>query len=144
MKIALIIGKIDRGTIKTCLQTNQFSIKRKYLNTSVKNWESICVFLESDTEHKIVVLSKFSELDLIKMCHPQYEKVTHRLLSLLEKKKHVIFIYKNNLLGTFSFKEGFCHEFTSNSIMDDIVDDYPDFGSSVFNSKMNSNPEIPF
>ncbi len=102
-KIALVLDNIDRGTISTSLQTNGYYRKLKLLNSSVKNWESICEFLEDDTENEIIVLAKFTEHTLFRMCLPEYREVVGRLLNLLKQKKHIIFIYKDNLIGNFSY-----------------------------------------
>jgi|GEM_PF-1762630 len=102
-KIALILDNIDRGTITTTLQTNGYYQKLKILNSSVKNWESICTILEEDIENKIIVLGKFTEYTLFKMCIPEYREVVERLIDLLKTKRHIIFIYKDNLLGNFSY-----------------------------------------
>lgn len=102
-KIALILDKIDRGTITTTLQTNGYFGRLKILNSSVKNWESICEILEDDVENEIIVLGKFTEHTLFRMCIPEYKDVVERLLLLLKQKKHIIFIYKDNLIGNFSY-----------------------------------------
>jgi len=102
-KIALILDNIDRGTITTTLQTNGYYRRLKLLNSSVKNWESICEILEGDVENEIIVLGKFTEYTLFKMCIPAYREVGRKLLDLLKTKKHIIFIYKDNLVGNFSY-----------------------------------------
>lgn len=73
------------------------------MKTSVENWISICKILEDDEENKIIVLGKFTENVLFKMCSPAYTIVVERFLELLKTKKHLIFIYKDNLLGNFSY-----------------------------------------
>jgi hypothetical protein len=102
-KTALILDNIDRGTITTTLQTNGYYRKLKLLNSSVKNWESICKFLEEDVENEIIVLGKFTEHTLFRMCTPQYRAVVEKLIGLLKNKKHIVFIYKDNLVGNFSY-----------------------------------------
>lgn len=102
-KTALVLDNIDRGTISTTLQTNGYYRKLKLLNSSVKNWVSICEFLEDDTDNKIIVLGKFTEHTLFRMCIPEYRPVVDRLLNLIKEKKHLIFIYKDNLVGNFSY-----------------------------------------
>ncbi|MCH2450946.1 MAG: hypothetical protein MK198_12485 [Gracilimonas sp.] len=102
-KIALILDNIDRGTITTTLQTNGYTRKLKLLNSSVNNWESICKILEKDTENEIIVLGKFTEHTLFRMCTPAYRVVVKRLLKLIATKKHILFIYKDNLIGNFSY-----------------------------------------
>ncbi|MBP4141897.1 hypothetical protein J3S90_08785 [Flavobacterium sp. P4023] len=102
-KTALILDKLDRGTIQTSLQTNKYYSTLKLLNSSVKNWESICQILESDIENEILVLGKFTENTLFRMCLPEYETVVIRLINLLKNKKHLIFIYKSNLQGNFNY-----------------------------------------
>lgn len=102
-KSALILDNLDRGTIQTTLQTNNYYKTQKLLNTSVKNWESICQILEDDVENEILILGKFTENALFRMCLPEYETVVKRLFNLLKDKKHIIFIYKSNLKGEFSY-----------------------------------------
>jgi len=102
-KLALVLDNIDRGTITTALQTNGYTRKLKLLNSSVNNWESICKILEKDTDNEIIVLGKFTEHIIFRMCIPAYRKVVDRLISLIAKKKHIIFIYKDNMMGNFSY-----------------------------------------
>lgn len=102
-KIALLLDNIDRGTITTTLQTNGYKRKLKLLNSSVKNWESICKLLEDDSNNEIIILGKFTEHTLFRMCTPQYRNVVGRLLNLIKERKHIIFIYKDNLMGNFSY-----------------------------------------
>lgn len=102
-KSALLLNNIDRGTIQTALQTNNYYRTVKLLNTSVKNWESICRILEKDVENEILVIGKFTENSLFRMCLPMYESVVKRLLNLIAKKRHLIFIYKSNLFGKFNY-----------------------------------------
>lgn len=102
-KSALILDKLDRGTILTSLQTNNYYQTLKLLNTSVKNWESICHILESDSENEILILGKFTENALFRMCLPEYKIVLSKMLNLLKNKKHLIFIYKSNLKGDFNY-----------------------------------------
>ncbi len=121
-KIALILDKIDRGTIQTSLQTNNYYRILKLLNSGVKNWESICKILEEDTKKEIIILGKFTEHSLFRMCLPDYRPVVSRLLDLIKERKHILFIYKDNLFGTFSYFEGVK---ISNSVFDiDNEDDY--------------------
>ncbi len=106
-KEALILDNIDRGTILTTLDTNNYFRRRKLLKSSVKNWISICKILEEDLNDSIVVIGKFTEHTLFKMCSPSYEPVVARLLELLKRKKHILFVYKENLLGNFSYFKTF-------------------------------------
>lgn len=102
-KNALILDSIDRGTIKTTLQANEYFFTGKLLNSSPQNWLSICKILERDKENKIIVLGKFTETVLFLMCSPNYLEVSKKLLTLIESKKHLIFIYKDNMLGNFNY-----------------------------------------
>lgn len=102
-KTALVLDNIDRGTITTALQTNGYIRKLKLLNSSVNNWISVCKILEDDISNEIIVLAKFTEHTLFRMCKPEYRNVVEKLLTLLAKKKHIIFIYKDNLIGNFSY-----------------------------------------
>ena len=102
-KIALILDNIDRGTIQTTLQTNGYQKKLKILNSSVKNWESICEFIDDNSNEDIIIIGKFTEHTLFRMCLPQYEKVVNDLIKRLTEVKHLIFIYKANVLGEFSY-----------------------------------------
>lgn len=106
-RTALLLDNIDRGAITTALQTNGYFRKLKLLNSGVSNWISICELLEADTENEIIVLSKFTEHTLFRMCLSSYREVVERLLNVLKQKKHIIFIYKDNLAGCFSYFKSF-------------------------------------
>lgn len=128
-KTALILDNIDRGTIQTSLQTNNYYRILKLLNSSVKNWISICKILEEDTEKEIIVIGKFTEHTLFRMCLPEYTVVVERLLNLIKERKHLLFIYKENLFGRFSY-------FEEVEINDDVfeIDNENDF---LYYSKRN-------
>ena len=102
-KKALLLNSIERGTIQTCLQTNNYESTLKLLNSSVSNWESICEILEANFDDKFIVLGKFTEYTLFKMCLSEYDFIVEKLIKLLKTKRHLIFIYKENLIGNFSY-----------------------------------------
>ena len=102
-KIALLLNHVDRGAVLTSLQANNYYRTLKLLNTSSKNWESICRILENDTENEILVLAKFTESALFRMCLPEYLSIAKRMFELIKSKRHLIFIYKSNLYGEFSY-----------------------------------------
>ena len=102
MKKALILERLDRGTILTSLQSCSYSDQLKILKSSVDNWESICKILEDDEKDELIVLAKFTEYVLFLFCLPQYKEVSSRLMKALKRKKHAIFIYHNNFVGEFS------------------------------------------
>lgn len=102
-KTVLILDNVDRGTIQTSLQTNNYFRIHKLLNSSVKNWISMCKILEKDVDNEIVVIAKFTEHTLFKMCSPDYVETTKSLIGLIQRKKHLIYIYKDNLFGRFSY-----------------------------------------
>ncbi len=134
-KTVLLLDSLDRGTIQTSLQTNNYIKKIKLLNSSVKNWESICKILEEDD--KIIVIGKFTEYTLFKMCIPKYETVVSRLLNLLIKKKHLIFIYKENLIGNFSYFK--TADLKSTVLKVDNKDDYFYYREKELDSWLNFN-----
>lgn len=99
-KIALLLEGIGSDSITTALSVNNYSMSSKFLNSSVNNWKKICAILEND---KVVVIGKFTESILLKMCAPSYEEVTAIFLELLKSKKHIIFLYKDNMNGVLNF-----------------------------------------
>ena len=99
-KIALLLEGIGSDSITTALSVNNYSMISKILNSSVSNWKKICAILEND---KVVVIGKFTESILLKMCDPSYEEVTAIFLELLKSKKHSIFLYKDNMNGVLNF-----------------------------------------
>lgn len=102
-KKALLIDKIDRGTIKTTLETNGYEYILKLPLSSVNNWSNICKILEDDREDNLIIIGKFTENVLFQLCAPSYRWVKETFLMLLKRKKHLLFIYKDNLFGKFSF-----------------------------------------
>lgn len=99
-KIALLLEGIGSDSITTALSVNNYSMISKFLNSSVSNWKKICAILEND---KVVVIGKFTESILLKMCDPSYGEVTAIFLELLKSKKHIIFLYKDNMNGVLNF-----------------------------------------
>lgn len=118
-KVALILGGISRGAIQTSLRTQDYYIYNKILNSSVRNWESICKLIENDKNNEFIILGKLTEYVLYQMCLPEYEQVVDRLISLIHSKKHILFVYKNNLLGNFSAYEASENEVDYNKLTDE-------------------------
>lgn len=102
MKKALILDRLDRGTILTSLQAGGYNDQLKILKSKVENWESICDILDEDEKNETIVLAKFTEYVLFLFCLPQYKEVGEKLLRKIKKKNHAIFIYHNNFVGEFS------------------------------------------
>lgn len=103
-KKALLLDSVDRGTIQTVLQTNGYYRHTKLLKSSPKNWESICDLIENENSNNndLIIIGKLTEHTLFRMCLPQYEEVVERLLSLLKKNKHILFIFKDNMFGNYT------------------------------------------
>lgn len=125
-KVALILGGINRGAIQTSLRTQNYYVYNKVLLSSVRNWESICKLIEDDINNRLIVLGKFTEYALFQMCLPEYEQVTDKLIMLLRNKKHILFIYKDNLLGNFSAYSRLGEQ----KEYEEIIDDNPYIQSS--------------
>lgn len=121
-KIAIVLDSVDRGTIQTSLQANGYYRIVKLLSSSVKNWESICDLLDADEKNEVIVLGKFTEYTLFRMSLPEYEIVVQRLISLLKNKRHVLFIYKDNLFGKYSYFED--NKKNLQPLTNDTVEDY--------------------
>jgi hypothetical protein len=103
LRTALLFSNTDRGAIKTTLETFGYTIIVKVPLSSVNNWWSICDVIEPDKEDNLIFIGKFTENLLFQLCSPDYKNVKDHFLNLLKKKKHLIFIYKNNLFGEFSY-----------------------------------------
>ncbi len=102
MKKALLLGRLDRGTIHTTLKSNKYEIKTKILKSLPANWKQICKILENDEKHEMLVLGKLTEYVLFLCCYPDYTDVCRKLIYLISRKKHILFVYNENLFGTFS------------------------------------------
>lgn len=103
-KKALLLENVDRGTIQTVLQTNGYYRQTKLLNSSEKNWKSICEIIEYENKTKsdFLIIGKLTEHTLFRMCLPEYEETIEKFIELLKLNKHLLFIYKDNLFGNFS------------------------------------------
>jgi len=103
-KKALLLDSVDRGTIQTVLQTNGYYRHTKLLKSSPKNWESICDLIESEnaSNNDLIIIGKLTEHTLFRMCLPDYEVVVERLIKLLQENKHILFIFKDNMFGTYT------------------------------------------
>ena len=102
MKTALLLERLDRGTILTSLQSGGYVNQLKILKSSVDNWKSICNILVEDDKNELVVLAKFTEYVLFLLCLPEYNEVAKHLIEAIKNKKHAIFIYHKNFVGEFS------------------------------------------
>jgi hypothetical protein len=136
-RTALVLDNIDRGAITTALQTNGYFRWLKLLNSGVRNWISICEFLEADTDDEVIVLAKFTEHTLFRMCLQGYREVVERLMSILKQKKHIIFIYKDNLTGNFSYFKSF--EINQSVFEIDTKEDYFKYDENEIESWLSSN-----
>ena len=102
MEKALLLGGLDRGTIQTTLKSNKYERKTKILKSLPANWKQICKILENDEKHEMLVLGKLTEYVLFLCCNPDYTDVSQKLFNLISRKKHILFVYNENLFGTFS------------------------------------------
>lgn len=107
MKHALILENIDRGSTDSFLRASEFSIKRKILNSSTKNWESIIQILKEDKKKETIVVAKFTEAILELLIDDDYKKVSKVLFKRFLERKHIIFIYSDNYHGYFNFRDGY-------------------------------------
>lgn len=82
-KNALLLNNVDSDSITTVLYVNNYTITSKFLNSSVNNWKKICEMLENDN---VLVIGKFTESVLLKMCDPYYEEVTTIFLERIRSK----------------------------------------------------------
>lgn len=122
IKKALLLDSVDRGTIQTVLQTNGYYRHTKLLKSSLKNWESICDLIESEnaSNNDLIIIGKLTEHTLFRMCLPDYEEVVERLIKLLQKNKHILFIFKDNMFGNFTHFTNIDKEIDLPQIDDDL------------------------
>ena len=101
-KSALILGNVNHGAIETALKSHGCVSKNKILHSSPKNWESIVRIIEENDPNISLVLVKFTEYTLFLFSLPEYRSDGDKILELIALKKHVIFVYNENLFGQFS------------------------------------------
>ena len=116
-KAAIILESLGRGAINTSLEANGFTSICKFLKSGPKNWSSIISILNNDSNRDYLILGKLTEYVLFLCNHPNYTSVAKDLFDQIRIRKHILFIYNENLFGNFSFK----NEVFEKAIIEDLI-----------------------
>jgi hypothetical protein len=103
--LVLLLGWVDHEGILSSLKTTGRQYKRKLLESSPENWDSISALFNHFKVSS--VLGKFSENVLYLLMHPEYSAVRDRLFRLIGSVPNQVFIYEDLLQGeqTDNFRE---------------------------------------
>lgn len=126
-KFYLLLGEADRESVTANLKISGTKYKKKRLDSSLANWETIFPLVD-DTEN-IGIIAKISNQTIAVMFSDVYAKATERLLQSAGRKKHVFFVH-----DSFYKSET---DWLDEAQPDDITDWYKTFGS-VSNDARNA------
>jgi hypothetical protein len=94
-KIVLLLGDIAHEGVTSALATTGISYKRKLLNSSVENWESVVrIFQTNDVK---MILGKFSGDIYGNFISQEYADVSVQLLKEIATRPHRLFVYEDLL-----------------------------------------------
>ena len=93
----LFLNESDREGATSALKAAGFSYKKKRLDSSPKNWETIVEALEIPS--LLAVLGKVTTFTFKHLTNPEYADVSARLIPRLAALRHVIFVHESILTG---------------------------------------------
>lgn len=93
----LFLGDSDREGATSKLQAAGWEYRKKRLESSTENWQTIFDIIKE--ENPIGILAKFTSQTYKVMIQPQHAAVVKTLFSLLRERSHVIFIHESVFSG---------------------------------------------
>src|ERR1039457_483197 len=102
-KIVLLLGDIAHEGVTSALSTSGISYKRKFLNSSVENWESIIrIFQTHDVK---MVLGKLTGDVYDHFVSGDYDDVNSQLIKEIAARPHRLFAYEDLLANRASSED---------------------------------------
>jgi len=89
--LVVLLGNVDHEGIVSALKTSGYVYKKKILESSRSNWESIIGLLQHVEVEAVLVKLNTAAFDLI--AEPNYQTVGDYLLSSIAKKRSIVFVY---------------------------------------------------
>ncbi len=93
----LFLGDSDREGATSKLQAAGWEYRKKRLESSTENWQTIFNIIKE--ENPIGILAKFTSQTYKVMIQPQHAAVVKTLFSLMRDRSHVIFIHESVFSG---------------------------------------------
>ena len=93
----LFLGESDREGATSKLKAAGLEYKKKRLESSLENWDSIFDLLRA--ENLSGVLAKLNNTTYELMARAEYAEATERLFSTLEHLPHIIFVHESFFTG---------------------------------------------
>ena len=101
-KTVLLIGTFRNEKITNEIHLSGREIISKNLTSSPSNWDSIIRLIKvNGDDYDFIALSLNETVLLIAQCEA-YRKKFYKIVDLLKDKRHVIFVYEDNLFGKFN------------------------------------------
>ncbi|MGY0653076.1 hypothetical protein ACW7GZ_14695 [Luteimonas sp. A537] len=104
----LFLNESDREGATSALKAAGFNYKKKRLDSSPQNWETIVEALEIPS--LIAVLGKATTFTFRNITNPDYADVSDRLITKLSSLKHVIFVHESILTGASARADDFSED----------------------------------
>ena len=104
----LFLNESDREGATSALKAAGFNYKKKRLDSSPQNWETIVEALEIPS--LIAVLGKVTTFTFRHLTSPEYADVSARLITKLSSLRHVIFVHESILTGASAKSEAFAED----------------------------------
>lgn len=92
-KLYLLLGEADRETVTAKLKANHSQYRKKRLESSLENWETIFDILNDPA--LVAVIGKISNPTLTHMAGERFRAATNNLLQKISKHPHVLFVHES-------------------------------------------------
>lgn len=96
-KIILFLGSADTDAVTAKLKATNTNYKRKMLDSSLKNWDSIFEYF--DNYHVTLVIVKLTTHIFNLMCSKTYSEYTKRLLKMTSLVPNLFLVHESILTG---------------------------------------------
>jgi hypothetical protein len=114
----LFLGDSDREGATSKLQAARWEYKKKRLESSIENWQTILSIVEE--KNPIGILAKFTSRTYEVMIQPEYVPIVKQLFTLIRSRSHIIFIHESVFSGKVE------------KVVDDSADDDEYFAPSKY------------
>lgn len=91
----LLVGTLDSDGVRAKVEASGKRYKVKRIDSSPKNWASICELLESDLTSSVAI--KLTSNTYESLASPEYQEASERLLKCVARIPHALFVYEDLL-----------------------------------------------
>lgn len=101
--LILLLGNVDNDGIISKLKTSERQYKKKILDSSIENWQTILEYFDDFLIDEVLVKLSARTYELI--ASEQYAEIAEELFLKISKTSNIVFVYESFLSGKDKKKE---------------------------------------